>query len=87
MVAMDGSNFKLPDEAANAQAFGDPGSSTGQASYPQAQCAVLVECTTHTILGACVGAYGTERFKLCKGLLPKLNASMLCLADRGLSRA
>ena len=83
VVAMDGSNFELPDEVANVEAFGYPGSRTGQAGYPQAQCAVLVECATHAILGACVGAYRTEEFKLCKGLLPKLNASMLCLADRG----
>ena len=83
VVAMDGSNFELPDEAANVKAFGYPGSRTGQAGYPQAQCAVLVECATHAILGACIGAYGTEEFKLCKGLLPKLSASMLCLADRG----
>jgi hypothetical protein len=83
VVAMDGSNFELPDEAANVEAFGYPGSRTGHAGYPQAQCAVLVECATHAILGACIGAYGTEEFKLCKGLLPKLDASMLCLADRG----
>lgn len=44
---------------------------------------MLVECTTHAILGACIGPYATEEFKLCKGLLPKLNACMLCLADRG----
>jgi hypothetical protein len=80
---MDGSNFELPDEAANVEDFGYPGSRTGHAGYPQAQCAVLVECATHAILGACIGPYATEEFKLCKGLLPKLDATMLCLADRG----
>lgn len=83
VVAMDGSNFELPDEAANVEEFGYPGSRTGHAGYPQAQCAVLIECATHAIFGATIGAYGTEDFKLCKQLLPKLNASMLCLADRG----
>jgi hypothetical protein len=83
IVAIDGSNFELPDEAANVEAFGYPGSRTGHAGYPQAQCAVLVECATHAIFGAMIGAYGTEEFKLCKQLLPKLDASMLCLADRG----
>ncbi len=83
VVAMDGSNFELPDEAANVLAFGYPGSRTGHAGYPQAQCAVLVECATHAILGASIGAYRTEEFKLCQELLPKLDASMLCLADRG----
>jgi hypothetical protein len=83
IVAMDGSNFELPDEAANVEAFGYPGSRTGHAGYPQAQCAVLIECATHAIFGAAIGAYGTEEFKLCKQLLPKLDSSMLCLADRG----
>jgi hypothetical protein len=83
IVAIDGSNFELPDEAANVQEFGYPGSRTGHAGYPQAQCAVLVECATHAIFGAQIGPYGTEEFKLCKPLLAKLDASMLCLADRG----
>ena len=55
LVAIDGSNFEVPDEAANAAAFGYPGSRTGHAAYPQAQCAVLVECTTHAIIGANFG--------------------------------
>ena len=31
VVTVDGSNFELPDEAANVEAFGYPGSRTGQA--------------------------------------------------------
>ena len=46
LVAVDGSNFDVPDEAANAIAFGYPGSRTGHAAYPQAQCAALIECVT-----------------------------------------
>lgn len=42
VVAMDGSNFELPDEPDNVEQFGYPGSRTGHAGYPQAQCAVLV---------------------------------------------
>jgi len=66
---MDGSNFELPDEAANLAAFGYPRSRTGHAGYPQAQCAVLVECATHAILGACIAVrwllhQGTSRHKL-----------------------
>ena len=40
LVAMDGSNFELPDEPDNVAQFGYPGSRTGHAGYPQAQCAV-----------------------------------------------
>ncbi|MDP2112070.1 MAG: IS4 family transposase [Thiobacillus sp.] len=83
LVAIDGSNFEVPDEAANAAAFGYPGSRTGHAAYPQAQCAVLVECASHAILGANLGAYRSAEWTICKPLLSHLDATMLCMADRG----
>jgi Insertion element 4 transposase N-terminal/Transposase DDE domain len=87
LVALDGSHFELPDEPDNVRAFGRPGSRTGVAAYPQAQCAALVECTTHAILAAEIGAYRAAEWSVCEPLLPHLNASMLCLADRGFSGA
>ena len=83
LVAIDGSNFEVPDEAANAAEFGYPGSRTGHAAYPQAQCAVLVECTTHAIIGAKLGPYRAAEWEVCKPLLPRLMPNMLCMADRG----
>lgn len=85
LVALDGSNFDLPDEADNAAAFGYPGSRTGHAAYPQAQCAVLAECATHAILGANLGPYKSAEWDICEPLLSHLSADMLCLADRGFS--
>ena len=83
LVAIDGSNFEIPDEAANVVAFGRPGSRTGRAAYPQAQCAVLVECATHAILGANIGAYRCSEWTIFEPLLARLRPDMLCLADRG----
>jgi hypothetical protein len=83
LVAIDGSNFEVPDEADNAAAFGYPGSRTGHAAYPQAQCAVLVECATHAILGANLGPYRAAEWDLCQPLLARLGPGLLCLADRG----
>jgi len=86
LVAIDGSCFELPDEADNAQAFGYPGSRTsvaGHASYPQARCAVLIECATHAILGASLGSYRSGEWELVTPLLPRLGPGMLCMADRG----
>ena len=86
LVAIDGSCFELPDEAANAQTFGYPGSRTsvaGHAGYPQARCVVLVECATHAILGANVGPYRSGEWELTVPLLPRLAPGMLCMADRG----
>ena len=86
LVAIDGSCFELPDEADNAATFGYPGSRTsvaGHAGYPQARCVVLVECATHAILGANIGAYRSGEWELCQPLLARLGPGMLCLADRG----
>jgi hypothetical protein len=83
LVAIDGSNFELPDEADNVEHFGYPGSRTGHAGYPQAQCAVLVECATHAILGANLGPYRAGEWEVCQPLLSRLGPGMLCMADRG----
>lgn len=83
LMAIDGSNFEVPDEADNVAAFGYPGSRTGVAGYPQAQCAILVECATHAIVAANIAAYRDSEWSVCKPLLTRLNTSTLCLADRG----
>ena len=83
IVAIDGSKFEVPDEAQNKVAFGYPGSRTGQSGYPQAQSAVLVECATHAILAANIGAYRVAEWEICQPLLGSLGPGMLCLADRG----
>ena len=83
LVAMDGSNFELPDEPDNVAQFGYPGSRTGHAGYPQAQCAVLVECATHAVLAANLEPYGLPEWQTCQPLLGTLNSGMLCMADRG----
>jgi hypothetical protein len=83
LVAMDGSTFEVPDEADNVKHFGYPGSRNGHAGYPHAQCAVLVECTTHAILDANMGAYRDSEWEICQPLLRSLKPGMLCLADRG----
>jgi hypothetical protein len=83
LVAMDGSTFEVPDEAENAEQFGYPGSRNGHAGYPHAQCAVLVECTTHAVLDANMGAYRDSEWQVCQPMLRSLKPGMLCLADRG----
>ncbi|UUZ70739.1 transposase domain-containing protein [Polaromonas sp. P1(28)-8] len=74
LVAIDGSSFEIADEPGNASEFGYPGSRTGHAAYPQAQCAVLVECATHAIIGASLGPYRSAEWDICKPLLARLQA-------------
>ena len=86
LVAIDGSSFELPDEADNARDFGYPHSSAvtaGHAGYPQARCAVLIECATHAVLGANIGPFRDGERDLAAALLPRLESGMLCMADRG----
>lgn len=83
LMAIDGSNFELCDELANVEHFGRPGSRTGVAGYPQAQCAILVECATHAIVGAHLGTYRAPEWDVAQPLLARLQPNMLCLADRG----
>lgn len=83
LVAFDGSNFEVPDEEGNIKAFGYPGSRTGHAAYPQAQCAVLIECASHAILAANLGAYRASEWSICQPLLSHVGPGMLLLADRG----
>jgi len=83
LVAMDGSTFELPDVVDNEIHFGRPGSRTGVAGYPQAKCAVLVECITYAILAANLGSYRESEWEVCKPLLAALKSGMLCMADRG----
>jgi hypothetical protein len=83
LVAMDGSNFEVADEKKNVAAFGYPGSRTGAAGYPQAQCAILTECGSHAILDAELGGYRQAEWELAEPLLRSLTTDMLCMADRG----
>ena len=85
LVAIDGSNFELPDTPSNLASFGRPGSRTGVAGYPQAQCAVLMECATHAIIGANLGPYRASEWSVCEPLVQHLAPDMLCMADRGFS--
>jgi hypothetical protein len=87
LVAIDGTRMELPDEVAVAQEFGRPGSRTGHAGYPQAQCVALAECATHAILSAEIGPYNNDEWTLSQYLLGALEPGMLCLADRGYNSA
>ena len=87
LVAIDGTRMELADEVAVAQEFGRPGSRTGHAGYPQAQCVALAECATHAILSAEIGPYNNDEWTLSQHLLGALEPGMLCLADRGYNSA
>jgi len=84
LVAIDGYCLDLADTAANDSHFGRPGVNKGERSaFPQARVVALAECGTHAMFQAAIGPYTSTENALAAELLPRLQAGMLCLADRG----
>lgn len=84
LMALDGSALDMPDEAGNAERFGYATTPRGEAGFPQLRFVALVECGTHVLCHAQLGPYAEGEVSLAKAVLPKAEASMLILADRGL---
>lgn len=83
VMAVDGSTLDVADTEENAMAFGRPGSGRGERSaFPQLRLVALAECGTHAITAASMGAYSVGEATLARDLLPRLDETMLVLADR-----
>ncbi|MFE7779446.1 IS4 family transposase [Streptomyces sp. NPDC057445] len=86
LAAIDGTTFDLPDTKANVEAFGRPprsGRGEQDVGYPQLRMVGLVECGTHAVFGAAIGALRTGEQTLARAVLGSLRQGMLLLADRG----
>ena len=85
LVSMDGTCLDVADTPANDEAFGRPGSGRGEGvgAFPQVRLVAVAECGTHAMFAAAMGPYATGESTLARGLLDRLGAGMLCLADRG----
>jgi hypothetical protein len=84
MVAIDGTTLDVADTAVNDEHFGRPGVNKGERSaFPQARVVGVVECATHAVVDAQVGAYMTGENTLAQPLVDRLGPGMLVLADRG----
>lgn len=83
VVALDGTTLDVPDTQENAAAFGRPGSGRGEKSgFPQVRVVALSECGTHAHLDFVQGPLSKGEVTLAQQLLHRLEAGMLCLADR-----
>ena len=84
LVAIDGTCLDVADTVANDEHFGRGGVSKGErAAFPQARVVALIECGTHVMFDAEVGAYTTSEVALAGPLLDRLEPGMVALADRG----
>jgi hypothetical protein len=82
LVAIDGSTLALQDTALNSAEFGRSTNQNGDGAWPLARFVALVECGTHLIFGAKIGAYKDSEITLAKELARALGPGMLCMADR-----
>ena len=85
LMGIDGTCLDVADTAANALAFGRPGSKRENSSgaFPQIRVVGLAECGTHAIIDAVIGKYTDAEVRLAPGLFGSFLTGMLVLADRG----
>ena len=83
-VALDGTTLDLPDEERNREAFGLLGAASGEAAFPKARLALLMETGTRAALAWRTGPFrGESEHSQAEALLGHLEPGMLLLADRG----
>jgi Insertion element 4 transposase N-terminal/Transposase DDE domain len=82
-VAWDGTTLAAAASPENIAVFGRPGGAK-EGHYPQVRLVALIACGTRGLIGAAAGPLrGTGERALAAGLLGRLQAGMLLLADRG----
>jgi Insertion element 4 transposase N-terminal/Transposase DDE domain len=82
LVSIDGSTLAIPDTPQNQSGFGRGASPRGSAAFPALRFVALVETGTHLIFAAQMGRYDEGELQLARRLLPRLDKSVLLLADR-----
>ena len=87
-VAFDGCrSIKVPDTERNRGWLGKLNAAAGITGYPAIQLMTLVETGTRALLGAAFGTGRDGEITWARQLLPRLDESMLVLADRGFDAA
>jgi len=88
VYGIDGTTLRIPDTDENRETFGLPGSSRGQAGYPQVRLVSLMALRSHLITAATFGPCSgkkTGELSLSKKLWPKLPDDSLVIMDKGFS--
>ena len=83
LMAIDGTEWDVPDTAANAAAFGRRrGGKDAQAAFPKARMVSISECGSRAMVAAAIGGKGTGEQPLARQLYPRLEEDWLLIADR-----
>ena len=87
LMSIDGLEWDVPDSAANAAAFGYPGTGkdSAPAAFPKARAVTIGECASHAPVLAAIGpctSKGSGEQSLARTLYPRLEEDWLLIADR-----
>jgi Insertion element 4 transposase N-terminal/Transposase DDE domain len=83
LLALDGTQFDVPDSAANGAAFDGPSTAGTPFGFPQVRAVVLSEVGTHAVVDAAIGGYLDGERGLALGLIGATGPGDLVIADRG----
>lgn len=84
LLALDGTQFDLPDSVSNGDTFDGPSTTGGLPfGFPQVRAVVLAEIGTHGILDARLGGYRDGERSLAYQLAGSTDSGDLVIADRG----
>ena len=86
VYGMDGTTLRIQDTPQNEQRFGRPGSSRGQAGYPQVRAVTLMALRTHVIHSASFGPYRgkqTGELSLAEPLWSQVPNDSVLILDKG----
>ncbi len=86
VYASDGTTLRVQDTPSNRTAFGLPGSSRGQAAYPQVRMVTLTCARSHVVLAAAVGpcrGKGTGEQTLARELWGDAPSDSVVILDKG----
>lgn len=86
LFAADGTTLRAPDSTENREAFGLPGSSRGQAGYPQVRVVALLAIRSHVLTAAALGPIrgeDTGEQSLARELWAQVPDKSLTILDKG----
>jgi hypothetical protein len=83
VYGVDGSALRVADTPENEGALGRPGSSRGNAAYPQLRLVVLMVLRSHLLAGVSLGAWSKGEVALAEPLWARLPDRSLTILDRG----
>jgi hypothetical protein len=86
LMALDGTEWDVPDSKANRAFFGSRAGPAGQAAFPKVRVVTVSECGSHAAvlaaMGPAAGGKGSGEQALARTLYPDLEDDWLLIADR-----